>query len=98
MGISISGAVLSGLGSTFSISRRSSVGGGGMRFGRNSVIIAPKCKKSWVMAAVAAGEAVLAVEGMRFGRKRVIIAPKRKKSCGMAGDGNVPKTRSYMAQ
>ncbi|KAL0885244.1 hypothetical protein Bca101_009226 [Brassica carinata] len=48
MEISISGAVLSGLGSTFSISRRSSVGGGGMRFGQNSVIIAPKRKKSWV--------------------------------------------------
>lgn len=49
----ISGAVLSGLGSTVSISRRSSVGRIYMRVGWKNVIISPQRKKSCrVMAAV----------------------------------------------
>lgn len=54
MAISISGAVLSGLSSSFFINggKRSGVGGGDMRIGRKNVIIAPQRKKSWAMAAV----------------------------------------------
>ncbi|CAA7049872.1 unnamed protein product [Microthlaspi erraticum] len=54
MAISISGAVLSGLSSSFLVSggKRSGVGGGDMIIGRKNVIIAPQRKKSWVMAAV----------------------------------------------
>ncbi|KAF3487912.1 hypothetical protein F2Q69_00055705 [Brassica cretica] len=48
----ISGAVLSGLGSTFLIGRRSGAGRGEVIFGWKNVIIAPQRKKSWVMAAV----------------------------------------------
>lgn len=48
----MSGAALIGLGSTFSISRRSSVGRVNMRVGWKNVIISPQRKKSWVMAAV----------------------------------------------
>ncbi|CAD5318051.1 unnamed protein product [Arabidopsis thaliana] len=52
--MSISGAVLSGLGPSFLISggKRSGVGGGAMKVGRKNVIIAPQRKKSWVSAAV----------------------------------------------
>ncbi|CAH2045566.1 unnamed protein product [Thlaspi arvense] len=54
MAISISGAVLSGLSSSFLINgdKRSGVGGGAMRVGQKNVIIAPQRKKSWVMTAV----------------------------------------------
>ncbi|RID60177.1 hypothetical protein BRARA_F03356 [Brassica rapa] len=48
----MSGAALIGLGSSFSISRRSSVGRVNMRVGWKNVIISPQRKKSWVMAAV----------------------------------------------
>ncbi|XP_010514144.1 PREDICTED: protein COLD-REGULATED 15B, chloroplastic-like [Camelina sativa] len=53
--MSISGAVLSGLGSSsFLINggKRSSVGGGAMRAGRKNVITAPQRKKSWVPTVV----------------------------------------------
>lgn len=55
MSMSISGAVLSGLGSSILISggKRSGIGGGAvMRVGRKNVIIAPQRKKSWVPTAV----------------------------------------------
>ncbi|KFK33525.1 hypothetical protein AALP_AA5G024300 [Arabis alpina] len=54
MAISISGAVLSGMGSSFLISggKKTGIGGGAMRVGRKNVIIAPQRKKSWVPAAV----------------------------------------------
>lgn len=54
MAVSISGAVLSGMGSSFLMSRskRSSIGGGATRVGRKNVIIAPQRKKLWVPAAV----------------------------------------------
>ncbi|CAE6065856.1 unnamed protein product [Arabidopsis arenosa] len=52
--MSISGAVLSGLGPSFLISggKRSGIGGGAMRVCRKNVIISPQRKKSWVSAAV----------------------------------------------
>ncbi|KAL1203684.1 Protein COLD-REGULATED 15B [Cardamine amara subsp. amara] len=55
MAMSISGAVLSGLGSSILITgcKRSGVGGGAvMRVGRKNVIIAAQRKKSWVPTAV----------------------------------------------
>lgn len=54
MAMSISGAVLSGLGSSFLISggKRSDVRGGTMRAGRKNLTIAPQRKKSWIPTAV----------------------------------------------
>ncbi|CAH8374513.1 unnamed protein product [Eruca vesicaria subsp. sativa] len=52
--MSISGAMLSGMGSALLIKggKRSGAGGGSMNVGRKSVITAPQRKKSWVLAAV----------------------------------------------
>lgn len=54
MAMSISGAVISGLGSSFIVSggKRSGFGGRVVRVGRNNIIIAPQRKKLWVPAAV----------------------------------------------
>ncbi|CAA7049873.1 unnamed protein product [Microthlaspi erraticum] len=54
MAMSISGAVLSGMSSSFLINggKRSGVGGGSMRVGWRNVVVAPQRKKSWLTAAV----------------------------------------------
>lgn len=52
MAISISGAVISGIGSSLFINGGKRTGIGGMRVGRRNVIIAPQRKKLWVPTAV----------------------------------------------